>query len=1295
MNETISIVISAILVTLLIVLLPLVNILERQDNIAYNVVLTLTTNFIDDVRSKGFIDKELYYKYIEKIANTGNIYDISIEAHKKILFASDDSNSKFEEDTIIYNKHDVEKKLNDDGIYEFEIGDEFYIKIVNTNIPSSSIIYRFLAKTNEYKVININYGGVINKVNRALYEKSVKDYEHVPNISIGIPKNEANDTPGVSNIHGTYRYFFDLSENVNKSIKLKVILKNFNIFTISENKQILVNDLKDYIYIKGIDDYIIDILDESGNQLTNIETIDGQCTFYIKISGIRIDASYDTASVIILPDLGESDDEIISQGYESVKFSLLNDYAMYAMDYEGPFYENGNKVKVKQGQIVVYKRSFYDQKIFFNLKFTSINKTEYDILQAIEDKSYVYFDNIKHGPNLVTPFYLNDIQMTTYDDIYYFGIAKIPLIHNTDSSHLGYLGIEDNWIDAQDNGVDVPATGKTSNKYIVDIDNDAPTGELIVKDEKNKNALFNGIEHEVGTKKIHLDTKNISDEKSGLYKIKIKDNIETKEFYFSNDGSLSIPWDLMIPSGSVKVIEYILEDNVGNSVTKTLHVKYIEKIISDFWLTAEANRDGNRLETGKWLQQDKINIHIDTPATGTFSVNTQATLDSPPKQDDFSYTGDVSTNTQFDQPDWIPYGPAGSLASGIWTLKVQTNSVGIIDIKSKVYYIDNDQPLITVDNTQIKTVPDTPVYGYVKQYSIPAFFKDAHSGIADVSYVFTVNPLFPIDNDTEWISIHSLNKHSSDPYGEEANYNIKTDYNQTGTYYLHMKMYDSANNKFTQSYSKQYKIDNDGPIVTTNTINADGTTPIKITDTESGIKNYKYIILPQSENDLDWDDLIQGIDDGHETWGEVKNCANYESEINFSKLINANEYLWILAEDNLGNIQKTVLHIDSEAPKIDFKIGSEIGPNEVGILADITTSIGFDVKTSSYGWSDSEQEPSNWNNYEKDLNGNNIVGQNGDIRGSKFNIEETAENMDCYLYVKITDQSDNTTIEHIKINRIVPIISIHEDPEDLIYDGGGSGYWFAHYLADASYYNYTIPIGVKTNNDYELYSISIDDGNNILSYPWGGGAHNHDYAVNVAYGPLTAGVHVVNSFIITAVDRLGNTTTISTTKFTFYTMKIEYTYNVKSVYINNEEKNFHDGIATTARRNDIEKLVIEITKTVKGFPPYNMTVYNTLKKIDTYLEETIKITGKHTLIGQEDTQTYINSKRNVWTTDCVDSNGESSITHTINTPFVVPILGQHTFSLEVNSIWEEKYEDNEQIRTITLPKITLQIKTGQ
>ena len=209
MKDNISIIFAAIIGTFLIVLLPLYSILDRQDSMAYNVVLTATTNFVDDIRNKGFIDKESYTKYLGKLASTGNTYKVKIEAYKNVLLPEKDAEGNvvsYVEEKELYNTKDIEKILEGSGsngvdlessskknnVYLFEENDDIYIKVYNTNITAGSIIYTALAGKQNTKVVDISYGGVINKVNWELYDKIQTGTTLAPEVVMSVPVNKDN-----------------------------------------------------------------------------------------------------------------------------------------------------------------------------------------------------------------------------------------------------------------------------------------------------------------------------------------------------------------------------------------------------------------------------------------------------------------------------------------------------------------------------------------------------------------------------------------------------------------------------------------------------------------------------------------------------------------------------------------------------------------------------------------------------------------------------------------------------------------------------------------------------------------------------------------------------------------------------------------------------------------------------------------------------------------------------------------------------------------------------------------------
>lgn len=85
MGESLWKILAFILCAVLLFIVPLTTILDRQDDIAYNVVLTECNRFVDTCRDTGFITPTLYSEFIRRINSTGNTYIVKISHIKRIV----------------------------------------------------------------------------------------------------------------------------------------------------------------------------------------------------------------------------------------------------------------------------------------------------------------------------------------------------------------------------------------------------------------------------------------------------------------------------------------------------------------------------------------------------------------------------------------------------------------------------------------------------------------------------------------------------------------------------------------------------------------------------------------------------------------------------------------------------------------------------------------------------------------------------------------------------------------------------------------------------------------------------------------------------------------------------------------------------------------------------------------------------------------------------------------------------------------------------------------------------------
>lgn len=209
MKDNLSIIFAAIILAFLLIILPLFSIVDRQDTMAYNVVLTKTTNFVDEIRSNGFLTLDAYHDYIESLHSTGNTYKVTIQAYNKILIPDEVDSSgnvlSYREEKQLYNTKDIQNflegnKQNEEAhnsimkenAYLFDVNDEIYVSVYNTNLTAGNMMYSIFMNSVEPKSIDITYGGAVKEVNWELYNKLYKTNTNSPEIVLSVPINKNN-----------------------------------------------------------------------------------------------------------------------------------------------------------------------------------------------------------------------------------------------------------------------------------------------------------------------------------------------------------------------------------------------------------------------------------------------------------------------------------------------------------------------------------------------------------------------------------------------------------------------------------------------------------------------------------------------------------------------------------------------------------------------------------------------------------------------------------------------------------------------------------------------------------------------------------------------------------------------------------------------------------------------------------------------------------------------------------------------------------------------------------------------
>lgn len=199
MQDNLSIIITMIIFVTLVVIFPLYNLFERQDDMSYTLALKATTSFVDEIRNNGYIDQKGYNEFVAQLGNTGNSYDIELEAHRKILIEDVNNPGEFlEQYKIDYNQDilnvintgttNITGKVLKDNAYLLNEDDQIYVKLKNSNTTMAGAIFNAIIPTAKKDRIVVNYGGVVKNSSWDKVESTIHSFTTKPSNPI-VTKN--------------------------------------------------------------------------------------------------------------------------------------------------------------------------------------------------------------------------------------------------------------------------------------------------------------------------------------------------------------------------------------------------------------------------------------------------------------------------------------------------------------------------------------------------------------------------------------------------------------------------------------------------------------------------------------------------------------------------------------------------------------------------------------------------------------------------------------------------------------------------------------------------------------------------------------------------------------------------------------------------------------------------------------------------------------------------------------------------------------------------------------------------
>lgn len=244
MSDTFITVIAILLAVVLLVVVPLQVTSQRVDTMSKLDVDTLTSDFVEQIRTTGSLTKDDYYNFKQKLTSTGNTYDVNMEF--KILDENPGKKTtQVTRDKIGENVYysvytaQVEKTLEDeknDGKYSLKEGDLVSVTVRNTNLTIGQQMKNFVYKVvgNDTYTIAASKSGLVtasgatstilsNSVDKPEITAIFKENDAKGNV---ITKNNTNSSE-LTNKWTNQNVYVELSSKDNYAVELLFYRRNY------------------------------------------------------------------------------------------------------------------------------------------------------------------------------------------------------------------------------------------------------------------------------------------------------------------------------------------------------------------------------------------------------------------------------------------------------------------------------------------------------------------------------------------------------------------------------------------------------------------------------------------------------------------------------------------------------------------------------------------------------------------------------------------------------------------------------------------------------------------------------------------------------------------------------------------------------------------------------------------------------------------------------------------------------------------------------------------------------------
>ncbi|MCF8017957.1 MAG: hypothetical protein CVV00_08365 [Firmicutes bacterium HGW-Firmicutes-5] len=166
MEQVLWKILGIFLSVILMFIVPIMHLYERQDTISYSVISTQLNQMTDSARDIGRLDASAYQTFLRALDQTGNSYLINLEHYEKVYVPVYNDSGLFMEDYHIsyegFYKDDIEAILSSGGFYPMEQGDMFFVSVQNVTPTKSQIVRQILYGMDpQYPSLIVRGGGMV------------------------------------------------------------------------------------------------------------------------------------------------------------------------------------------------------------------------------------------------------------------------------------------------------------------------------------------------------------------------------------------------------------------------------------------------------------------------------------------------------------------------------------------------------------------------------------------------------------------------------------------------------------------------------------------------------------------------------------------------------------------------------------------------------------------------------------------------------------------------------------------------------------------------------------------------------------------------------------------------------------------------------------------------------------------------------------------------------------------------------------------------------------------------------